>query len=67
MRRQQVLAELAKHPDKPRHAIFDPNARRDFVICTVAIRNVGVFEMRIPHDKYDPWVVLDAIQRNAVF
>ena len=64
LRRQRVLAELAQHPDKQRWAIFDPDADRDVVICTIAIRNVGTCELRIPRDSYDPWAVLDALQHT---
>jgi hypothetical protein len=45
-------------------AIFDPDADRDFVICTLAIRDVGTCELRIPRDRYDPWAILDAMQRT---
>ena len=64
LRRQRVLAKLKAEPDKKRVAIFDPDADRDFVLCTVAIRNVGTCELRIPHDKYDQWAILEALQRT---
>jgi hypothetical protein len=64
LRRQRVLAKLKAEPDKQRVAIFDPDADRDFVICTLAIREVGTCELRIPRDRYDPWAILDAMQRT---
>ena len=64
LRRQRVLAKLKAEPDKKRVAIFDPDADRDFVLCTVAIRNVGTCELRIPHDKYDQWAILEALQQT---
>lgn len=64
LRRQRVLAKLAAEPDKLRVAIFDPDAERDYVICTVAIRNVGTCEMRIPRVAYEPWAILDVLQRT---
>ena len=62
-RRRRVLAKLAAQPER-RAAIFDD--RGDPVICTVAIREVGTFEMRIPRSLYDPWLILDALQRAEV-
>jgi hypothetical protein len=64
LRRQRVLAKLKAEPDKQRVAIFDPDADRDFVICTLAIRDVGTCELRIPRDRYDPWAIVDAMQRT---
>jgi hypothetical protein len=63
LRRQRVLAKLKAEPDKQRVAIFDPDSDREFVICTLAIREVGTCELRIPRDRYDPWLVLDAMAR----
>ena len=64
LRRQRVLAKLKAEPDKKRVAIFGPDADRDFVICTLAIRGVGTCELRIPRDRYDPWLILDAMARS---
>jgi hypothetical protein len=64
LRRQRVLAKLKAEPDKQRVAIFDPDSDREFVICTLAIRAVGTCELRIPRDRYDPWAILDAMQRT---
>ena len=64
LRRQRVLAKLKAEPDKKRVAIFDPDADRDFVICTLAIRGVGTCELRIPRDRYDPCLILDAMARS---
>ena len=63
LRRQRVLAKLKAEPDKQRVAIFDPDFDRDFVLCTLAIRDVGTCELRIPRDHYDPWLILDAMAR----
>jgi hypothetical protein len=65
LRRQKVLRKLAAEPDKQRVAIFDPNCAPDAVICTVAIRGVGTFEMQIPKDRYDPFLVLDVLSRSG--
>lgn len=34
------------------------------VICTMAIRGVGTRELRIPRNRYDPWLVLGAIAKT---
>jgi len=60
-RRQKVLAMLAAEPSLKRAAIFDVDADPAAVICTVAIRDVGTTELIIPHDKYDPWLLLRAL------
>jgi hypothetical protein len=62
MREQRALAELEHHPTLQRWAIFDADETPDFVICTVAIRNVGTCEFKIRAQKYDPWLVLDALR-----
>ena len=64
LRRQRALAKLKAEPDKQRVAIFDPDFDRDFVLCTLAIRDVGTCELRIPRDRYDPWLVLEAMGRS---
>ncbi len=64
LRRQRVLAKLKAEPDKQRAAIFDPDADQDFVICTMAIRNIGTCELRIPRDHYDPFLILEAMERT---
>ncbi len=62
LRRRRVLAELERHPQAQRWAIFDPDAHAAYVICTIAIRDIGTCELRIPRDKYNPWAVLEALQ-----
>jgi hypothetical protein len=64
LRRQRVLAKLAAEPDRQRAAIFDPDAERGMVICTIAVRGVGTCELRIPSDRFDAWAVLEAMQRT---
>jgi hypothetical protein len=64
VRRQQVLAKLKAEPEKKRAAIFDAESDREFVICTVGIRGVGTFELRIPRDRHDPWLILEALNRT---
>ena len=63
-RRQRVLAKLAAEPDQQRVAIFDTDAEPDVVICTIAIRNAGTCELRVPSDRYNPWAVLESLQKT---
>jgi hypothetical protein len=65
LRRERALRKLAEEPDKQRVAVFDSDSDQAFVLCTVAIRGVGTCELRIPRDRYDPWLVLEALQRAA--
>ncbi len=61
-RQQRALARLAESPDSRRVAIFDLGADPVAVICTVAVRDGGTCELRIPRDRYDPWAILEALQ-----
>lgn len=56
--------KLAAEPDRQRVAIFDPDADPASVLCTLAIRGVGTCELRIPRAKFDPWAVLETLQRT---
>jgi hypothetical protein len=62
-RHRRVEELLAAEPDRKRVAIFDLNQNPAYVLCTIGIRGVGSCELCIPRDKYDPWAVLDALQR----
>ena len=64
LRRQRALAKLRTEPDKQRVAIFDSDFERDSVLCTLAIRDVGTCELQIPKNRYDPWLILDALERR---
>jgi TubC N-terminal docking domain len=62
-RHQKALMALAAQADKQRVAIFAPDPEREYVLCTIAIRGVGTCELRIPRGKYDPWAILNALER----
>lgn len=64
-RRQRVLAMLDENP-AARYAVLthDPGAP-DAVILTVAIRGRAACELRIPREKYDPFLLLDLIERHS--
>lgn len=62
-RRQKALAILETDPDSKR-AVFVDDGDPDCVILTVAVRNVATCEMVIPRAKYDPWQLLQLIERT---
>ena len=45
-------------------AALDKHAGADFVICTIADRDVCNFLMLIPDDEYDPVVLMVVMERN---
>lgn len=63
-RRQRVLAMLAERPDI-KYAVVVDNSNADPVILTLAIRGRATCELRIPRDKYDPWLLLQMIERHG--
>jgi hypothetical protein len=68
IRRQNRAAKvLREHPERHRHISFDPNAEPGTVIATVAVRmddgRIAVAESRIPADRYDPFLILDSMER----
>lgn len=65
-RRQRALAMLAENPTA-RYAVLthdtgDPEA----VILVLAIRGRATCELRIPRDRYDPFLLLDLIERHSL-
>ena len=70
-RRQRVLAMLADR-QRVRYAVLtDTGADPDAVILALAIRGAMpdggtvTCELRIPREKYDPFLLLDLIQRHG--
>jgi hypothetical protein len=63
-RRQRVLAMLAKRPCS-RYAVVVDNPDTDPVILALAIREKGTCELRIPQEKFDPFLLLDKIVRHS--
>jgi len=64
-RRQRVLAMLAGRPDVRYSLVTDTEADSEAVILALAIRDVGTCELRIPKAKYDPFLLLDLIERHG--
>jgi hypothetical protein len=61
-----VLAILREHPNVQRAVVADDEADPNDVIIAVGIRNVATCELRIPRDKYYPFLLLDLIARHGV-
>ena len=65
-RRLKVLAILADNHGIQRSFLTDTEADPDRVILTMAIRDVGTCELLIPRHKYDPFAVLEAIEKAGI-
>lgn len=64
VRRQRVLAMLAERPNI-RYAVVVDNPDTDPVIMALAIRGQATCELRIPREKFDPFLLLDLIERHG--
>lgn len=62
-RRQRVLAMLAERPGIRCAVLTDDQADPDAVILAIAIRGVATCEVRVPREKYQPFLLLDLIER----
>ncbi len=62
-RRQKALAMLEADPQLKRVVHADPDGDPDNVILTIGIRNVGTCEMLVPRYKFDPWQLMELINR----
>lgn len=64
--RERVLAILAENPDTQRAIITDLDSDPDNAVLTIAIRDKYSFEMLIPKDRYDGFLMLEIIQKSGV-
>lgn len=64
-RRLRVLALLAEQPEVRYALTVDELADPQAVTLTLAIRGVGTCELRIPREKYDPFLLLELIERRG--
>ncbi len=64
-RRGKVLARL--NADANLNRVFDvnSNSETDYVIVTVAIRNIGACEYAIPREKFDSWKFLQLFEKHG--
>ena len=65
-RRKKILGMLADQPETQRAIITDLNNDPNNVILTIAIRDQYVFEMQIPKHRYDPFILLELIEKSAI-
>lgn len=64
-RRQKVIALMEDSPDSQRVYYTDMDTDPENVILAVGIQYVVIFEMLIPRDKYDPFKLLELIERHG--
>lgn len=64
-RRQRVLVGLAQRPGLRYAVLADTEADPEAVMLALAIRDVGTCELRVPRAKFDPFVLLDLIERHG--
>jgi hypothetical protein len=64
-RRQRVLARLAERPGIRYAVLTDTEADPEAVILALAIRGIATCELRIPREKYDPFLLLELIERHG--
>ena len=63
-RRAKVLTMLNDNPGI-RYAIEVVDANTNPVVVSIGIRNVATFEMSIPHHSYNPFTLLELIEKHA--
>ena len=64
-RRWKVLQKMARGDQARKyHWITDDKAHRDFVILVFAIRDVGTGEIWIPREKYDPFLLMEILDKH---
>ena len=64
-RQQQTLKMLADHPEARYAALTDTQSNPEAILLTLAIRGQATCELRIPRDRYDPFLLLDLIERHG--
>lgn len=64
-RRQKVLAMLEQNPVRHRAIYTDVESDPHNVILAIAVRNCATCEMLISKAKYDPWQLLELIERQS--
>jgi len=65
-RRLKVLTILSENPETKRAVITDLDSDTDNVILAIAIRNQYTFEISIPREKYDPFLLLDLLRSQEI-
>ncbi len=65
-RREKVLSMLANNPEIQRAFVTDTESDPHNVILMMAIRDKYSFEMHIPKSKYDPFTMLEVIEKASM-
>ena len=65
-RRKKILNMLADKPDSQRVFITDLDSDFDNIILTIAIKDQYSFEMLMPKNKYDPFMILELISKGTM-
>lgn len=65
-RRLKVLAMLEDSPSIQRAFVTDTEVDSDNLILTMAIRDVASFEMLIPLEKYDAFLLLELLEKVQI-
>ncbi len=64
-RRERVLAMLEKSPGIKYALVTDSEIDPQAVLLTLAIRDRATCELRIPREKYDPFLLMTLIDRHG--
>ena len=64
-RRQRVLELLAANTSARYALVTDSECDPEAVLLTLAIRGRATCELRIPREKYDPFLLLGLIERHG--
>ena len=62
-RHQRVLKMLAQYPTARYALVTDEGVDPEAVILTLAVRGQASCELRVPRDRFDPFLLLDLIER----
>ena len=65
-RRRQRVLHMMVEDDQPRKYYWatDDQAHPELVFLTLAIRDVGTCEMTIPKEKYDPFLLMEILDKH---
>ena len=66
-RQQRVLKMLADAPPEASYAyLTDDKSHPEYVILALAIRGVGTCELSIPRDRYDPFLLMEMLEKEQL-
>jgi len=62
LRRREALKMLDKHPHNSRAYVVDADSDPDKVLVLLAIRGVGICDLEIPRDRWQPFVFMQFME-----